>query len=81
MPGNRPKLMHIALAMMAGFQRNGTTPASNYKEAELLAHTGYELKQYLDSAWKRAAGNKPSRAAHYKRQAKKRNNIRVREKK
>lgn len=81
MPGNRPKLMHQAFAMMAGFQRDGTTPASNYKEANLLAQIGYELKQYLDGAWQRAAGNKPSRAAHYKRQAKKRNNIRVRGKK
>lgn len=81
MPGTRPKLLHIAFAMMAGYQRDGVTPAQDYKEANILAQAGQELKYYLDNAWRRASGNKPSRAAHYKRLAKKRANIRARSRK
>ena len=81
MPGNRPKLMHVAAALSAGFHRDGVTPAANLKERANLIQAGQELLYYLDTAWRRAGGNQPSRAAHYKRQAKKRANIRARSKK
>jgi hypothetical protein len=81
MPGNRPKLMYVAAALSAGFHRDGVTPAANLKEAQGLMQQGQELQYYLDTAWRRTGGHQPSRAAHYKRQAKKRANIRARSKK
>lgn len=71
MPGNRPKLLHLAVAMMCA-------TGLNQHEQRMMGH---QLKYQLDNAHKNIRGGKPSRAAHYKRQAKKRANIRVRSKK
>lgn len=42
------------------------------------AKRGYALKYQLDNAYRSAGAGKPSRAAHYKRLAKKRANMRAR---
>lgn len=78
MPGTRPKLLHIALALMRSSQ--AVKPRDNKDQPTDYA-VGKGLKYYLDNAYRRAGLNKPSRAAHYKRLAKKRKNIRARGKK
>ena len=77
MPGNRPKLLHVAMALMAGNARDGSQ-AQDFEQAKMFTNMGYELKYYLDNAWRRAGGHGASRAAHYKRLAKKRANLRAR---
>ena len=68
MPGTRPKLLHLAVAMMCD-------TGLNQHEQHMM---GQQLKFQLDNAHKNIRDSKPSRAAHYKRQAKKRANIRAR---
>lgn len=77
MPGTRPKLLHIALGLMLA-------PMPNIRKDENTPtdyDVGRGLKYYLDNAYRRTSNSKPSRAAHYKRLAKKRKNIRARGKK
>ena len=76
MPGNRPRLGLLAHALIAGLASH---PAAEtpYTSKEL----GYQLEYQLRHSYRMASGNKPSGAAHYKRQAKKRANIRARSKK
>lgn len=81
MPGNRPKLLYQAIALKNGFNAADNLAAQTPKEYQVFYQLGQELQYYLDTAWRRAGGHSPSRAAHYKRLAKKRNNIRVRGKK
>lgn len=71
MPGTRPKLLHLAVAMMSA-------TGLNQHEQHMM---GQQLKFQLDNAYKNIRGGKPSRAAHYKRLAKKRANLRARSKK
>lgn len=80
MPGTRPKLLHLAINLKQGFDHEGNIPSTG-KEAHIFAQMGMELQYYLDNAYRRAGGHKPTRAAHYKRLAKKRRIQRAREKK
>lgn len=68
MPGTRPKLLHLAVALMAtmGIQQQ---------------EQGHQLMLKLQNHFRVAGGSKPSRAAHYKRLAKKRAIARARSKK
>lgn len=65
MPGNRPKLLHLAMALCAGLIANGTSESQQYA-------MGQQLKYQLANAHKNIRSGKPTRAAHYKRLAKKR---------
>lgn len=84
--GGRRKL---AIALMTGktkLPRNSEFIPPNYEPtekelADLSRYAGDAIMYGLLSEYKRAAGSKPSRAAHFKRQAKKRQNIRARGKK
>lgn len=80
MPGTRPKLLHLAMNLKQGFNFEGELPGTA-KEVHIFTQMGHELQYYLDTAYRRAGGHKPSRAAHYKRLAKKRANLRARSKK
>lgn len=71
MPGTRPRLLHLAINLKQGLSHTGEVP-SNPKDAMNFAQLGVQLQYWLDSAYRRCGGDKPSRAAHYKRQAKKR---------
>ena len=85
MPGNRPKLMHFACALINKQVLHPQSKEANPDlpekvQAKLMSSVshGYALQYWLDTSYRRVAGQKPSRAAHYKRQAKKRANIRAR---
>lgn len=71
MAGTRPKLMHLAVALMAA---TGIGASQQYNQ-------GVALQMQLENHFRGADRGKPSRAAHYKRLAKKRANIRARSKK
>lgn len=77
MPGTRPKLMHFAVALMAGLAAHPLAQSS----AESNAY-GSALRYQLENHYRsNISKGKPSRAAHYKRLAKKRANLRARSKK
>ena len=77
MPGTRPKLMKLAVALMAGLATHPLAQ-SNAESAAYGNALRYQLENHYRSNISRG---KPSRAAHYKRLAKKRANIRARSKK
>ena len=75
MPGTRPKLLHLAFALMSG----GIHPQMSETDSYNL---GASLRYQLDNHYRSdISKGKPSRAAHYKRLAKKRANMRARSKK
>lgn len=88
MPGNRPKLMHLACAFIQGSEIHPMSREANMHlppkvgaTLQSSASLGYGLRIWLEQSYNRIQKTKPSRAAHYKRQAKKRANIRARSKK
>lgn len=74
MPGTRPKLNILAHALLAGLAHH---PAAS--EAHSNADIGMAIRYQLANHYRTGIGRgKPSRAAHYKRLAKKRANARAR---
>lgn len=65
MPGTRPKLLHTAMAMMMA---TGIDSVQQHAMDAMDAQLQYRLQ----NAHKSIRSGKPSRAAHYKRLAKKR---------
>ena len=73
-------LMSMAAALISGAAK-GADFNIYIPEGYRSEDVGVALKYQLENKYKTAASNKPSRAAHYKRLAKKRRNIRARSKK
>lgn len=79
MPGTRPKLLHLAFALMSELPHPDMPQMSKTDSYSF----GAVLRYQLDNHYRRSdiSKGKPSRAAHYKRLAKKRANTRARSKK
>ena len=79
MPSGRPHLLKLAIALMS------TVPVAGGPQGRENGMSqqdiGRALKWQLDNAYRNAGRGKPTRAAHYKRLAKRRRNMRARSKK